>query len=183
METDPTPPPYETDTEITSNDKSTQVAPAITESEPGPGSEQVEAEEEEPHVVVYVSLRNDKSGKSPNKFRSSREAIMLSPSSTYKKLSRLLDKRLSNHKYLLHLPEDDELRTILYYTIQDGGRDPWLDSNWHNNVRIFDEQSWKVNGRARGRLCSHGCQVVSRKPRHFLCLSNDTPFTTLLCCL
>jgi hypothetical protein len=139
METDPTPPPYENNSEVITNEKSAEVASEPIEAEAGPSNEQ---DKKEPHIVVYVSILKKKSPKAPRDFKSSREAIMLSPSSTFKETNILLQKRLSHHKSLLNLPEHAKLKMILYYSIQDGGKDPWLDSNWHNNVRIFDEDSW-----------------------------------------
>lgn len=143
MASDPTPPPYDNteQPDPPKNEKPTEVADQTAEPAAGPSKTPTNADEQ-PHIVVFVNLKRTKSSSTP--YKSQRDAVMLSPSWTYDELVSFLSARLAKQKRILHLPEELKSKFVLYYTKQEGDKDPWLDSNSHNNVHIHDDHSWRA---------------------------------------
>lgn len=142
METDPTPPPYD-NTVAARDEKWVSIADETIDGAAGPSNQQSNAEDEQPHIILFVrpSMSTKTNAK---KWKNTRDAVMRYPSSTYAETRAFLDKRLSLHKSQLGLPQDSETSYHLFYTKQEGSREPWFDSNWHNSVPIKDEQSWRA---------------------------------------
>lgn len=153
MSSDSTPPPYDrTNPELAPDEKPSVAESAARERVAEPSDESTDRQEgpatdEQPQVVLYVAINKNKRTKEQiktGKYVSSRDAFMLSPSAEYEDTLHFLQQRIFKHDHMLQIPKGSIVEASLWYSVQESNKDPWLDSNWHNNIRIEDEVTWKA---------------------------------------
>lgn len=142
MASSSTTPPYNGDGNRGTNETTIQALAKTISTKSDFNSNDGEVKEAQPQILLIVSMVRNK--KQWERHKLQRDAVMLSPSSTYEESLAHFAQRYTRRKPALGLPNDAKPVFLLYYLVQDGDKDPWLESTRHNRVLIDDEESWRA---------------------------------------